>query len=52
MINGDHLAHVFASQPICMKLLHIERRSVDDEIETGFSSYHLPYFIDDYFILK
>ncbi|KAI0052563.1 regulator of G protein signaling [Auriscalpium vulgare] len=31
-INGDHLAHVFASQPICMKLLHLERRSVDDEI--------------------
>lgn len=31
-INGDHLAHVFATQPICMKLLHLERRSVDDEI--------------------
>ncbi|KAI0310231.1 regulator of G protein signaling domain-containing protein [Amylostereum chailletii] len=31
-INGDHLSHVFASQPICMKLLHLERRSVDDEI--------------------
>jgi hypothetical protein len=31
-INGDHLSHVFASQPICMKLLHLERRSIDDEI--------------------
>jgi len=31
-INGDHLAHVFASQPICMKLLHLERRAIDDEI--------------------
>lgn len=31
-INGDHLSHVFATQPICMKLLHLERRSVDDEI--------------------
>lgn len=31
-INGDHLAHVFTSQPICMKLLHLERRSLDDEI--------------------
>lgn len=31
-INGDHLGHVFATQPICMKLLHLERRSVDDEI--------------------
>ncbi|THG99562.1 hypothetical protein EW026_g2817 [Hermanssonia centrifuga] len=31
-INGDHLSHVFTSQPICMKLLHLERRSVDDEI--------------------
>jgi GTPase-activating protein SST2 len=31
-INGDHLAQVFATQPICMKLLHLERRSTDDEI--------------------
>ncbi|KAH9987902.1 regulator of G protein signaling [Russula compacta] len=31
-INGDHLSHVFITQPICMKLLHLERRSVDDEI--------------------
>ncbi|KAI0032024.1 regulator of G protein signaling [Vararia minispora EC-137] len=31
-INGDHLSHVFVSQPICMKLLHLERRSIDDEI--------------------
>ena len=31
-ISGDHLSHVFTSQPICVKLLHLERRSVDDEI--------------------
>lgn len=31
-INGDHLSHVYASQPICAKLLHLERRSLDDEI--------------------
>lgn len=31
-INADHITHVFKSQPICMKLLHLERRSVDDEI--------------------
>jgi hypothetical protein len=31
-VNGDHLAHVFATQPVCMKLLHLKRRSVDDEI--------------------
>ena len=31
-INGDKLAHVFTTQPICMKLLHLERRSLDDEI--------------------
>ncbi|GAC72172.1 hypothetical protein PANT_6c00106 [Moesziomyces antarcticus T-34] len=31
-INGDHLLRVFSSQPICMKLLHLERRSVDDEL--------------------
>lgn len=31
-ISGDHLSHVFTSQPICMKLLHLERRSLDDEI--------------------
>ncbi|EPT03102.1 hypothetical protein FOMPIDRAFT_1028809 [Fomitopsis schrenkii] len=36
-INGDHLAPVFASQPICMKLLHLERRSVDDEIIVSHS---------------
>ncbi|KAL1937585.1 hypothetical protein VTO73DRAFT_13080 [Trametes versicolor] len=37
-INGDHLAHVFSSQPICMKLLHLERRSVDDEIIVSHSA--------------
>ncbi|OCH95870.1 regulator of G protein signaling [Obba rivulosa] len=31
-IAGEHLQHVFLSQPICLKLLHLERRSVDDEI--------------------
>ena len=31
-VNADHLLHVFASQPICMKLLHLERRLSDDEI--------------------
>jgi hypothetical protein len=31
-INGDHLADVFTTQPICMKLLHLERRMADDEI--------------------
>ncbi|KAH9950099.1 regulator of G protein signaling [Amylocystis lapponica] len=36
-INGDHLAHVFSSQPICMKLLHLERRTVDDEIIVSHS---------------
>jgi len=36
-ISGDHLQPVFASQPICMKLLHLERRSVDDEIIVSHS---------------
>ncbi|KAF8803745.1 hypothetical protein BYT27DRAFT_7195084 [Phlegmacium glaucopus] len=31
-INSDHLQPVFSSQPICIKLLHLERRSADDEI--------------------
>ena len=31
-INSDHLQQVFVSQPICIKLLHLERRSADDEI--------------------
>ncbi|KAF8529272.1 regulator of G protein signaling domain-containing protein [Hysterangium stoloniferum] len=31
-MNADHLLKVFASQPICMKLLHLERRVSDDEI--------------------
>jgi hypothetical protein len=30
-INSDHLQTVFASQPICIKLLHLERRFSDDE---------------------
>ncbi|KXN86307.1 Developmental regulator flbA [Leucoagaricus sp. SymC.cos] len=31
-VNSDHLQPVFASQPICIKLLHLERRLSDDEI--------------------
>ena len=31
-INGEHLLQVFSTQPICMKLLHLERRSHDDEL--------------------
>ncbi|KAF5388220.1 hypothetical protein D9615_000059 [Tricholomella constricta] len=31
-INADHLQQVFVTQPICIKLLHLERRSADDEI--------------------
>ncbi|TRM68535.1 regulator of G protein signaling domain-containing protein [Schizophyllum amplum] len=31
-MNSDHLQQVFATQPICIKLLHLERRSADDEI--------------------
>jgi hypothetical protein len=31
-VNSDHLQPVFSSQPICIKLLHLERRSTDDEI--------------------
>lgn len=31
-INSDHLQQVFQNQPICIKLLHLERRSADDEI--------------------
>ncbi|KAE9395641.1 regulator of G protein signaling superfamily [Gymnopus androsaceus JB14] len=31
-INSDHLQDVFVTQPICIKLLHLERRSADDEI--------------------
>ncbi|WVR07237.1 hypothetical protein IAU60_004278 [Kwoniella sp. DSM 27419] len=31
-IAADHLIAIFSVQPICMKLLHLERRSIDDEI--------------------
>lgn len=31
-ITADNLQQVFATQPICVKLLHLERRSSDDEI--------------------
>ncbi|KAK9899675.1 regulator of G protein signaling superfamily [Cystobasidium minutum MCA 4210] len=31
-IAADHLVKVFTSQPICMRLLHLERRPHDDDI--------------------
>lgn len=31
-IAADHLVKVFTSQPICMRLLHLERRPTDDDI--------------------
>ncbi|KAJ4481917.1 regulator of G protein signaling domain-containing protein [Lentinula aciculospora] len=31
-ITSDHLQNVFMTQPICMKLLHLDRKSADDEI--------------------
>ncbi|GHJ86991.1 hypothetical protein NliqN6_3393 [Naganishia liquefaciens] len=31
-ISADHLLKVFAEQPICMRLLHLERRPSDDEV--------------------
>lgn len=31
-IAADHLVRVFTSQPICMRLLHLERRPSDDDI--------------------
>ncbi|KAG8856640.1 hypothetical protein FRB91_000538, partial [Serendipita sp. 411] len=31
-VNADCLVKVFQTQPICMKLLHLERRASDDEI--------------------
>lgn len=31
-ISADHLVGVFNTQPICMTLLHLERRQADDEI--------------------
>ncbi|SGY33107.1 BQ5605_C002g01449 [Microbotryum silenes-dioicae] len=36
-ISADHLVPVFTSQPICMKLLHLERRTSDDEIHISRS---------------
>lgn len=36
-IAADHLVQVFSSQPICMKLLHLERRQSDDEIHISRS---------------
>lgn len=34
-ISADHLVAVFTTQPICMKLLHLERRQSDDEIHVS-----------------
>ena len=31
-IGADHLVKVFTTQPICMRLLHLERRANDDDI--------------------
>lgn len=31
-IAADHVVRLFGDQPVCMKLLHIERRSADDDI--------------------
>jgi hypothetical protein len=31
-MSAEHLQTVFKTQPICIKLLHLERRSLDDEI--------------------
>ena len=31
-ISAQHTHRLFAQQPICMKLLHLERRSTDDDI--------------------
>ncbi|KAI5479237.1 hypothetical protein MNV49_003931 [Pseudohyphozyma bogoriensis] len=36
-ISADHLVNVFTTQPICMKLLHLERRQSDDEIHISRS---------------
>jgi DNA-binding PadR family transcriptional regulator len=36
-IAADHLVQVFSTQPICMKLLHLERRQSDDEIQISRS---------------
>ena len=34
-ISADHLVKVFTTQPICMKLIHLERRQSDDEIHVS-----------------
>lgn len=31
-ISATHIAHIFAEQPIHVKMLHLERRSSDDEV--------------------
>ncbi|KAG0147610.1 hypothetical protein CROQUDRAFT_76491 [Cronartium quercuum f. sp. fusiforme G11] len=42
-IHADHLVKVFTSQPICMKLLHLERRLVDDEIHITPTVIHIVF---------
>lgn len=36
-ISADHLVHVFSTQPICLKLIQLERRASDDEIHISRS---------------
>lgn len=36
-ISANHLVAVFTTQPICIKLLHLERRQSDDEIHVSRS---------------
>lgn len=36
-INAEHLLRAFATQPICLRLLHLERRPSDDEVLVGRS---------------
>lgn len=40
-IHADHLVRVFTTQPICMKLLHLERRPADDEIHITATVIHI-----------
>ncbi|KAH9816956.1 regulator of G protein signaling domain-containing protein [Melampsora americana] len=42
-IHADHLVRVFTSQPICMKLLHLERRPTDDEIHITPNVIHIVF---------
>lgn len=42
-IHADHLVRVFTTQPICMKLLHLERRVADDEIHITPNVVHVVF---------